>query len=81
MAAYFGRNHLKRRRCRGAIAHLLLEFEAINVQQDAIEDQEIVDDLLDEIEEGYEVYEARRDLRGDLEWSKVNSSYLKKKYF
>ena len=64
-----------------SIARLLLEFEAINVQQDAIEDQEIVDDLLDDIEEGDEVYEARRDLRGDLGWSEVNSSYLKKLYF
>jgi hypothetical protein len=49
-----------------SIARLLLEFEAINDDQDLIEDQDVVDDLLDDIEEGDEVEEARRDLADDL---------------
>ena len=49
-----------------SIARLLREFEAINAQQDAIEDQDVLDDLLDDIEEGDEVEEARRDLADDL---------------
>ena len=49
-----------------SIARLLLAFEAINAQQDAIEEQDTVDGLLDDIEEGDEVEEAQRDLADDL---------------
>jgi CRISPR/Cas system CSM-associated protein Csm2 small subunit len=58
-----------------SIARLLLAFEAINAQQDAIEDQDVLDDLLDDIEEGDEVEEARRDLADDLGPGEENSSY------
>jgi hypothetical protein len=58
-----------------SIARLLLDFEAINADQDLIEDQDDVDDLLDDIEEGDEVEEARRDLADDLGKGEKKSSY------
>ena len=50
-----------------SIASLLIAFEAIDAQQDAIEDQDSVDDFLDDIEEGDEVEEGQRDLADDLD--------------